>query len=29
MENYTEIFKNVISMVQEMISKSINKAARL
>lgn len=27
MENYTEIFKNVISMVQEMISKSINKAA--
>ena len=27
MENYTEIFKNVISMVQEMISKSINKSA--
>lgn len=27
MENYTEIFKNVISMVQEMISKSIDKAA--
>lgn len=26
MENYTEIFKNVISMVQEMISKAINKA---
>lgn len=27
MENYTEIFKNVISMVQEMINNAIGKAA--